>query len=125
MRYRKLDANGDYSFGRGLADFWIDVPDAVAQAVGTVLQLWQGQWFLDTSVGVPWAQQVVGTLPQDVRDAVVQTAIAGTQGVAINGILSYASQQDPSTRVFSVQAEVTTIYSKMPVPLTTSLPLSP
>ena len=43
MRYRKLDEDGDYSFGRGAADFWVNVPDAPAQAVRTRLALWQGQ----------------------------------------------------------------------------------
>ena len=48
MRYRKLDANGDYSFGQAAPNFWHDVPDAVAQLVVTRFAMWQGEWWLDT-----------------------------------------------------------------------------
>src|SRR5260363_163740 len=51
MRYRRLDAAGDYAFGRGLSDFEQDTPEAVAQAVKTRLALRFGDWFLDTSRG--------------------------------------------------------------------------
>src|SRR5260364_424406 len=54
MRYRRLDAAGDYAFGRGLSDFEQDTPEAVAQAVKTRLALRFGEWFLDTSDGTPW-----------------------------------------------------------------------
>lgn len=43
MRYRREDENGDYTFGRGDSGFFVDCPEAVAQAVKTRLQLWQGQ----------------------------------------------------------------------------------
>lgn len=36
MRYRKLDENGDYSFGGQQADYYRDTPLAVAQAVNAV-----------------------------------------------------------------------------------------
>ncbi|WP_083331557.1 hypothetical protein [Brucella inopinata] len=39
MRYRKLDENDDYVFGGNLASFFIDQPEAPAQAVKTRLML--------------------------------------------------------------------------------------
>ena len=39
MRYRKLDANGDYTFGSGSSCFISD-HDAVVQAIVTRLKLW-------------------------------------------------------------------------------------
>ncbi len=46
-RVRKLDANGDYSFGQGEANFWVNNAAGVAQNVETRLGLLEGEWFLD------------------------------------------------------------------------------
>ncbi|MBG6243579.1 MAG: hypothetical protein EKE20_18100, partial [Candidatus Symbiopectobacterium sp. Dall1.0] len=60
MRYRREDANGDYTFGQGDSTWLINSPEAVAQAVKTRFELWYGQWFLDTAEGTPWLQSVLG-----------------------------------------------------------------
>lgn len=109
MRYRKLSPTGDYVFGNGQADFWRDVPDAVAQAAYTRLQLWLGQWFLNTADGTPYQTQVLGKYTGSTRDAAIRARILGTQG--LTSIDAYASQVDRDTRAFSVQATVTTTYS--------------
>lgn len=54
MRYRREDADGDYTFGSGDDTWLINSPEAVAQAVKTRFELWYGQWFLDTTEGTPW-----------------------------------------------------------------------
>lgn len=108
MRYRKLDAHGDYVFGHGQSDFYRDQPEAVAQAVKTTLALFAGEWFLDTTVGVPWRTQVLGKYTQNIRDFVIKQAIANTQGV--QSLDNYSSSFDPSTRVFSVSASISTAY---------------
>lgn len=60
MRYRREDADGDYTFGSGDDTWLINSPEAVAQAVKTRFELWYGQWFLDTTEGTPWIQSVLG-----------------------------------------------------------------
>lgn len=60
MRYRREDADGDYTFGSGDDTWLINSPEAVAQAVKTRFELWYGQWFLDTTEGTPWSQSVLG-----------------------------------------------------------------
>ncbi|OZO80851.1 hypothetical protein CG700_28170, partial [Escherichia coli] len=54
MRYRREDADGDYTFGQGDDTFLIDSPECVAQAVKTRFELWRGQWFLDLTEGTPY-----------------------------------------------------------------------
>lgn len=109
MRYRKLDANGDYTFGNGQKDFWIDVPEAVAQAIQTGLLLFQGEWVYDITVGMPWFQGVLGKYTQDSADATVQLQIYNTTGVT--NINSFESTTDPKTRNYSVvNADVNTVY---------------
>lgn len=110
MRVRKLDANGDYSFGNQQQDFWKDVPDGPAQCVLTRLYLEQGQWFLDTSEGIPWKTRVLGKYTGETRDAVIRSRILGTQGVT--QIDAYSSDLNRETRQFNVSATVSTEYGK-------------
>jgi hypothetical protein len=110
MRYRKLDANGDYSFGHQQADFLRDSPEAVAQAVSTRLKLDQGEWFLDKTEGMPWDNQVLGERTAATRDSAVQRRVLGTQGVT--QIDSYVSTTDPESRTFTPTVEITTDYGQ-------------
>lgn len=108
MRYRKLTTDGDYSFGNGLFNFWIDVPDAVAQAVKTRLGLWTGEWFLDVDEGTPWLISVLGKHSQTQADVTIQDRVNNTQGVV--GIENYSSALDADLRRFAVTMTVNTIY---------------
>jgi len=108
MKYRKLDANDDYSFGSGLSNFLIDQPEAPAQAVKTRLMLQQGEWFLDLRDGTPWKTKVLGKYTSASRDPVLRRRILGTQGVT--GIASYGSQFSPDTRKYDMQAVIDTAY---------------
>lgn len=108
MRYRKLDESGDYSFGQGQDNFWRDVPEAPAQAVQTRLNLWQGQWFLDTREGMTWKTEVLGNRTANTRDPAVRQHVLGSQG--ITEILEYSSNLNRETRAFSVVMTVDTVY---------------
>ncbi|WP_331692536.1 hypothetical protein [Pandoraea sputorum] len=106
MRYRKLDADGDYVLG-GAAAFLTNSPEAVAQAVATRLRLIRGEWYLDTTVGMHW-DKALGKHTQGAADSAIRTCILGTQGVV--EITDYASRLAPDTRAMTVTATITTIY---------------
>ena len=110
MRYRKLDANNDYSFGSGALNFWQDVPDAVAQAVATRLRLWAGEWFLDVTEGTPYQVGALGKHTKDSVDPMIRDRILSTQGVT--GIANYSSVLNPTTRKFTVSATINTVYGQ-------------
>jgi len=116
MRYRKLDANGDYTFGHGQDDFYVDQPEAVGQAVETGLRLFQGEWFTNTSAGVPWRQSILGKHSQSTYDLILKSQILNTQGVKT--LDSYSSSIDTSTRLVTVTATIDTIYGSTSVTLT-------
>jgi hypothetical protein len=121
MRYRKLEPNtGDYSFGRGQGDFFVNVPEAVGQSVYTRLMLWTGQWFADLSQGTPWAAEVLGTGTRWTRDIVIQNVVQTTQGVT--DVVAYASSVDPNRRTFTAAITVATIYG---APVTIRAPSLP
>lgn len=108
MIYRKLDASGDYSFGHQGADFYANVPEAVAQAVRTRLELFQGEWFLDTTAGTPYSSQILGAGTVAYYDRAIQDVILGTQGVT--GLTAYSSSINPSSRAAMVNATISTAY---------------
>lgn len=108
MRYRKLSPSGDYVFGNSLLDFYIDTPDAVAQSVKTRLQLWLGEWFLNTDEGTPYMQGVIGKYNKETADTTIQDRILSTEGVT--NFEDYESVIDPDTRLFSVSLTLNTIY---------------
>lgn len=110
---------GDMSFGQGVGDFYVNRPEAAAQVVGTRLNLFQGDWFLDLTQGTPWRTKVLGRFTADTRDAILLARIASSPGVS--EVTSYASQLARQPREFSVQATVRTVYGDANVrPLTDS-----
>jgi hypothetical protein len=117
MRVRAQDQNGDYTFGSGSSNFLVNSPQAVAQLVVTALKLFRGDWFLDTTAGVPWKTQVLGFNTQSLYDIAVQNAIRGVQGVVC--ITSYRSSLNKTTRELSIVAEIATAFGN--TSFTTSL----
>jgi hypothetical protein len=108
VRYRKLTATGDYSFGQNALDFFVNSPQCVAQAILTALLLHQGEFFLDVTVGMPWESQVLGYNTKSLYDAAIKAEILSVQGVS--SISSYSSSLDPKTRHLTVDVTINTIY---------------
>lgn len=119
MRYRALSATGDYTFGRGSANFLVNSPQCVAQAVKTRLGLFQGEWFLDQTDGTPWFTQILSanlknTMP--LYDQAIRTRVLETPGVI--EINTYSSSLDPTNRALSVDMTITTQFSATPIQVT-------
>ena len=118
MRVRKMspinldrpDEGRDMTFGHGAADFFVDQPEAPAQACETRLQLFLGEYFLDRREGTPWRTRVLGKRTNDTRDPVVRSRILGTPGVT--GLPSYNSRLDRDSRAFSAAATIDTAYGR-------------
>lgn len=108
MRYRTLDPDGDYTFGRGPTQILANTPETVAQAILTRLALWSGEWFLDTDEGTPYLARVLGAGTANTYDAAIQERILDTPGVV--ELTAYASVVDG--RALSIQATVATIYGE-------------
>lgn len=116
MRYRRLDQNGDYTFGQGSANFWTNVPNGVAQSVQTRLGLWTGEWFLDNTEGTPYATEILGYNTQPLYDMAIKARILATNGVTV--IDEYSSSFNPATRALTINAlSIVTVYSKTPIPV--------
>jgi hypothetical protein len=108
MRYRKLSPTGDFTFGQQQTNFYVNQPEAPAQAVQTRLELRLGSWFLDTSDGTDWANSVLGVRTGLLRDPVIRNRVLTTQG--ITAIDNYNSVFEPNTRAFSATFGLETQY---------------
>ncbi|WP_227136594.1 thioredoxin domain-containing protein [Kosakonia radicincitans] len=108
MRYRREDADGDYTFGRGDDTWLINSPEAVAQAIKTRFLLWYGQWFLDTTTGTPWIQSVLGKQKPEIYNMAIRQRILDTAGV--DSISDFNTTVNSATRRVSFTATVNTIY---------------
>lgn len=113
MRYRRLDADGDYTFGTG-QDFLVNSPDAVGQAVLTRLRLWFGEWFVDQRDGTPYNEEILGKrYPRKNPDAAIKRRILGTPNVT--EIVAYSSQFDGETRKYSIAATINTAFGAVKI----------
>ena len=108
MIVRRLDANGDMTFGQGLANFARDA-EAVAQNVRTRLYLILGEWFLNTDDGVPYLEQIF-VKPADLAlsESILKARIVDTEGV--DELTNFQFIFDRNTRKVTVTGTVSTIY---------------
>jgi len=110
MRYRRLDDNGDMTYGNGQSDFLRDTPETVAQAVMTRLNLWVGEWFLDIEEGTPYAQAALGKYTTETIEPALRQRILETDGVT--GIADFGLQFDRDGRKVQIQATIDTDYGQ-------------
>lgn len=108
MIVRRLGPGWDMTFGQGLANYARDA-EATAQCVKTRLQLLRGEWFLDTTAGMPYLQDICvkpANLP--LAESLIKRTILETEGVS--EIVAFALELNPTTRKLSVYAQVRTTY---------------
>ncbi len=122
MRYRRLDENHDYTFGKGLGNFLEDEvgnPEAVAQAIQTRLLLFTGEWWEDLRDGLPLWQKILGNRVRDrgIVDSLIVDRIKGLQlpdeTYGVTDVLNVQSVFDTDEREYSFQCEVDTIFGKL------------
>ncbi|TWH46324.1 hypothetical protein [Sporomusa sp. KB1] len=110
MIYRRLDANGDYTFGQNRQAF-LSKEEAVAQAVYTRLKLLLTEWWEDTEDGLPLFQVILGARTNrgtQAIDLILQKRIRNTTDVT--DIFDFSSTFDNETRKYVFQCRVDTVY---------------
>lgn len=113
MRYRREDPEGDYVFGSGDNHFLTNSPEAIAQAVKTRFELWQGEWFLDDREGTPYKQEILGKHQSPIYQLAIRERILTTQGVT--EIEALEIQFDTGSRRIAFTATINTLYGKITV----------
>lgn len=86
----------------------VDGQDQIAQNLAIRLRFILGEWFLDTTAGVPYYDDFFIKAPNQIRiESVLKEEILDTPGV--DQILSFTSNFDAQRRVYSVTFSVSTI----------------
>lgn len=81
--------------------------DQTLQLICNRLRLYLGEWFLDTTQGTPWYQQIfVHNTERSAIDAALQDVILGTPGVMV--LTKYQAVAYPAERRYTVTFTVTT-----------------
>nr|DAM99413.1 MAG TPA: baseplate wedge protein [Caudoviricetes sp.] len=111
MRYRKLDANGDYTFGCGSSCFISD-HDAVVQAIVTRLKLWKYEWWEDLEEGIPM-RDLLGSRDLDLAEREIKDRVLGT--IHVNSLLFFELLHNPDTRELKVSFIVDTDFGPVNV----------
>lgn len=86
--------------------------EAIGQHVRQRLKTYRGEWFLDTTVGVPWLQELFGNAyDPGLAESVVKAEILDTFGVS--RIDAFAVGFNRTTRALIIDGvEVLTVYDE-------------
>ncbi|WP_443873578.1 hypothetical protein [Megasphaera sp.] len=112
MIYRRLDANGDYTFGAN-GNCYLSGVEAVSQAIATRLKLLKYEWWEDLDDGLPLWQQIIAQRDKEAAEREIQDRISQTPHV-IN-ILAWNADWDNENRSLSIYAAVNTEYGTLEV----------
>lgn len=82
--------------------------DAIAQQIRIRVKFFLGEWFLDTRIGVPYFQKILGKKPRRaLLDFIFRKLLLTTPGVA--SIDSFSQTFDGPTRTLLLSFVVTTV----------------
>lgn len=91
--------------------------DVVAQRLKVTLYTFLGEWFLDTTIGVPYFQQIFGKVrSKSTADLIFQQIIANDRDVI--EILSFKSELESGSRGYSMTFQVRVKDNTASLPIT-------
>lgn len=102
----KLDpTTNDLIVSGGKISLLSTLQEAVRQRLSIKLKTWQGEWFLDTTYGIPYRQQIIGKgLSKAEIDALYIAEINADPDV--QRIVYFNSEYNPYTRLYDLNFEV-------------------
>lgn len=109
MSVRAITANGDWTFGKGRADY-IRGSKEIQQNVVTRLRSFKNDWFLDVDAGIDWIDLLGkrGTEPRILRE--IERVILQTDGVVSIDSLDLVSRD--SNRGVTMEIRFTDVFNE-------------
>ena len=106
MRFRNLDEDNDWTWGKGLQNY-AKTEQAINLDIKTKLQTYLTECFFDRSVGVPWFN-ACGTKDKTLILLETKKVIASSYGVTEVNEVTFTIDED---RKATINYEVKTIYT--------------
>lgn len=101
----KLDSNNDLIISKGDLTLTTTRAEICAQTLGITLRTFQGEWFLDSTFGVPYLQEIIGVArKKDTLDKIFLSYIARNEYV--DSINSFVSSHDRDDRYYQMSVNV-------------------
>lgn len=108
IKYRKLDENGDYMFGK--SNEFLTGLEAMTQAIQTRLKVIKGEWWEGDNTALPFMSEIIGNVRTDKSqlDLMVIQRITDTIGV-----ISVSDVQSSLVgRIYRFSCKVKTVYGE-------------
>ncbi len=107
MRFRALDSNHDWLFGKGKQDYSSDAL-AIAYSIKTKILSWYRDCFFDMEKGVDWKNILGSKVSKDDADSAIKRIISTEEGVT--ELTFFESSM--AGRVYTCAARLKTIYNE-------------
>ena len=107
MIIRKVDAENDWTFGKGKSDYAIQEAAIEQNVQGRILS-WVGDCFFALPEGVDWKNRLDVGEQDNLLDE-MKSVILQSEGVT--GVNSLTGTFDGTTRTFLIEYDIQTIYS--------------
>lgn len=102
----KLGSDNDLIMADGDLVLTTTRTEIAAQTLGITLKTYRGEWFLNTTFGVPYLQEIIGVArKKDIVDRIFLAEIA--KNIYIDTINSYKSYYDRDQRYYNMDVVVT------------------
>jgi hypothetical protein len=111
---RSLDATGDWVWGTGIQSYLVNQA-AVAQCIETDCTSFLGDCFFNVTAGIDWYNLLTVNNLLAIQLAVSATILNVGGGGFVTGILNVLASTNDTTRLFSIQYSVITVYSSAPL----------
>lgn len=110
MRVSGLNKIGDWTFGRGRANY-LSKSDAVAQKVVTRLRSFKRDWYLDVDANIDWLRLLStrGIRVETIRSQ-IERVVRKTEGVA--RVTKITTDLNRATRNLTISVEAVGIYNE-------------
>ena len=107
MKFRTLDSNWDWRFGKGLSDY-SDNSIAIAYDIKTKILSWLGDCFFYATAGIDWKNILGSKYQKDTLDSEIKKIIVNEYGVIeMSFFESYIEN-----RKYGCTAKLKTIYNE-------------